>query len=170
MTLRLILTRHAKSDWDNPLDSDHMRPLNPRGQRAAPKIGRWLARNGHLPQQALVSDAARTRQTWERLSAEFPAPVPARFEAALYHAGPDMMMQILQSASADTVIMIGHNPGIAVFARMLVDSPPTHPGFTRYPTCSTVIVEFDAPDWGSVRYGSGRVAAFIVPRDLDQAD
>lgn len=170
MTLRLILTRHAKSDWDNPLDSDHMRPLNARGQRAAPAVGRWLVRDDYVPQQALVSDATRTRQTWDRIAAEFPAAVPAQFEAALYHAGPDVMLRVLHTAQAQTVIMIGHNPGIAAFAHMLLAAPPTHPEFSRYPTCSTLVAEFDATDWGDVRYGSGRAVAFIVPRDLDQSD
>ncbi|MGY6704085.1 SixA phosphatase family protein [Roseinatronobacter sp.] len=170
MTLRLILTRHAKSDWDNPLDSDHLRPLNPRGQRAAPAIGRWLVHNGYVPQQALVSDATRTRQTWEGLGGQFPAAVPAQFEAALYHAGPDVMLRVLRTAQAQTVIMIGHNPGIAAFAQMLLRVPPTHPEFGRYPTCSTLVAEFDAGDWADVRYGSGQAVAFIVPRDLDQAD
>ncbi|MGP9790792.1 SixA phosphatase family protein [Roseinatronobacter sp. NSM] len=170
MTLRLILTRHAKSDWDNPLDSDHARPLNARGQRAAPAIGRWLSGNGHLPGEALVSDAVRTRQTWDLVRAEFPKTVPTRFESALYHAGPDIMLQVLRSASAATVMMVGHNPGIAVFARMLLGSALAHPEFGRYPTCATLVAEFDAPDWRSLRYGTGQAVAFIVPRDLDQAD
>ena len=170
MTLRLILTRHAKSDWDNPLDSDHARPLNARGRRAAPAIGHWLSDNGYLPQEALVSDAMRTRQTWDLLRAQFPVSVPVRFEAALYHAGPDVMLHVLRSASAEAVMMVGHNPGIAVFARMVLGSALTHPEFGRFPTCSTLVAEFDAPDWRSLRYGTGRAVASIVSRDLDQAD
>lgn len=168
MTLRLILTRHAKSAWDNPLDSDHMRPLNARGQRAAPLIGRWLAQQGYLPGQALISDATRTRETWALLGAELPGPVPARFEPALYHAGPDVMLRVLQAAAADCVIMIGHNPGIAAFADLLLAQRPAHPGFTRYPTCATLVAEFDGlSGWADLTYGTGRALEFVVPRELE---
>ena len=54
---RLILTRHAKSSWDDPGMDDHDRPLNSRGLRDAPAMGQWLRDKGHLPDQ--VHDAAR---------------------------------------------------------------------------------------------------------------
>ena len=169
MTLRLILTRHAKSDWNNPLDTDHQRPLNPRGKRAAPLIGRWLVQKGYLPQEALISDATRTRETWALLDAEFPASVPARFERALYLAGPDTMLRCLATAQARCVMMIGHNPGIAGFAEMLLATAVAHPGFARYPTCATLVAEFDADTWADLRPGTGRALDFIVPRELDQS-
>jgi phosphohistidine phosphatase len=168
MTLRLILTRHAKSDWDNPLLSDHQRVLNPRGQRAAPLIGRWLVAQGFVPEQALISDATRTRETWALLSAELPQPAPpATFLPALYHAGPEVMLKALHSATAKSVIMIGHNPGIAEFAALLVATSPAHVQFGRYPTCATLIAEFDAPDWRDIRRATGTARAFITPRELE---
>lgn len=167
MTLRLILTRHAKSDWDDPLQSDHQRPLNPRGKRAAPVIGRWLAAKGYLPQEALVSDAARTRATWTLVRAELPDPVPVRILPALYHASPTAMLRVLHSATAPCVIMIGHNPGIGEFAARLLHTCPTHPQFARYPTCATLVAEFDTDDWRDLREGTGVTLDFIVPRDLD---
>jgi phosphohistidine phosphatase len=167
MTLRLILTRHAKSDWDNPLLRDHERVLNTRGQRAAPLIGRWLVGQAALPQEALISDAARTRETWALLSAEFPASVPARFLSALYHAGPEVMLNALQTATAQSVMMIGHNPGIAAFAAMLLADMPDHPQFARYPTCATLVAEFSAQRWRDIRFGTGMARAFITPRELE---
>lgn len=167
MSLRLILTRHAKSDWDNPLQSDHERPLNQRGRRAAPLIGRWLVDNGYLPQEAFISDAARTRETWARLSTEFPQPVPARFESALYHASPDIMLRVLQTAQCDTVMMIGHNPGIAAFAARLLRTPPKEDAFARYPTCATLVADFPAENWRDIRSPTGALCAFITPRALE---
>ena len=52
-TLRLILTRHAKSSWDDPTLADHDRPLNARGIRAAGLIGGWLASRGDVPGEVL---------------------------------------------------------------------------------------------------------------------
>ena len=59
MTRTLIVTRHAKSDWDAPTLDDHDRQLNQRGRRAAKAIGRWLAAEGHAPDQVLSSTARR---------------------------------------------------------------------------------------------------------------
>lgn len=166
MTLRLILTRHAKSDWDNPLDTDHSRPLSPRGVEAAPRIGRWLAGKGYLPGQALVSDAMRTRQTWDLIAAELPDAPEAAFDKFLYLAGPDVLLGRLKQASAPCVILIAHNPGIAEFAEALLQAPMAHPGFARFPTCATLVAEFDAPAWSDVAFGTGRGVDFIVPREL----
>lgn len=166
MTLRLILTRHAKSDWDNPLDSDHQRPLNPRGKRAAPVIGHWLAQKGYLPQQALVSDAMRTRQTWALLSAEWPEPVPVEFDNMLYLAGADVMLRRLQHANRTCVLMLGHNPGIADFAAMLLRAPLSDPDFQRYPTGATLVAEFGIARWSDLRCHTGEVVDFITPRRI----
>lgn len=168
MTLRLILTRHAKSDWDNPLHTDHERPLNARGRKAAPRIGRWLVEKGYLPQQALVSDAVRTKETWALLRQQFPHEVNTRFLSALYqgNGNTDLMLDVLSTAESDSVILIGHNPGIGGLAAMLVREPPEHEGFGRYPTCATLVVEFDAESWSDIRPGTGNVRDFVVPRQI----
>jgi phosphohistidine phosphatase len=166
MTLRLILTRHAKSSWDDPLAPDHARVLNERGRDAAGRIGRWLAREGYLPAEALVSSAARTQETWALIAPHLPdAPAP-RVIDALYHAGPEVMLRCLQRAEAPVVLMLGHNPGIAAFAAWLVARAPQHPRFASYPTCATLVADFDAPGWPEVTPGSGHVRAFVVPREL----
>ena len=61
--MKLILTRHAKSAWDDPLLSDFDRTLNARGRDAARRVGAWLNANGHLPQEVILSGAARTVET-----------------------------------------------------------------------------------------------------------
>ena len=167
MPLRLILTRHAKSAWDDPLAADHARVLNARGREAAGRIGRWLAGRGYVPDAALVSSAARTVETWALLSAELPqAPAPQVTEA-LYHAGPERMLQVLARAEGGTVLMLGHNPGIAAFALWLLASPPAHPRFAAYPTGATLVADFHADDWAEVVPGSGSCRDFVVPRDLE---
>ena len=66
---RLILTRHAKSDWDDPMLDDHDRPLNKRGQRSAAELGEWLHSRGYEPDEVLCSTALRTRETWAPVAA-----------------------------------------------------------------------------------------------------
>lgn len=169
MTHRLILVRHAKSSWDNPLDSDHARPLNPRGTDAAGRIGRWLSAHGYLPDQALVSDAQRCRETWEHLLPCLPQPVPVQYVPALYHASAERMHRCLAEAQGTCVLMLGHNPGIGDFAGRILRARPAHPAFGRYPTAATLVADFKVDTWGALDWHSGHVVDFIVPRDLDEA-
>lgn len=166
MTLRLILIRHAKSDWNDQRTADHARPLNGRGRRDAPAIGRWLAMRGALPDQVLCSDARRTLETWSRIAGVLPDPPAVTPVAALYHAPAATMLAVLRSASGTCVAMIGHNPGIGDFAGRIVAHPPDHARFADYPTAATAVIGFDATDWRDIVPGTGRVAAFVTPHDL----
>lgn len=166
MTKRLILTRHAKSSWDDPLMTDHDRPLNERGQAAAADLGTWLASRGYVPDQVLCSDALRTRKTWSGIAPALPGTPILDLKPALYHAGPDVMLAVLRHATGDCVMMIGHNPGIAEFAHRLVAHAPLNPEFQRYPTGATLVVDFATDDWAAVNWGMGTVDDFIVPREI----
>jgi phosphohistidine phosphatase len=163
---RLILTRHAKSSWDDPLTPDHDRPLNDRGKAAAADLGQWLASRDYVPEEVLCSDSLRTRKTFSGIAPALPGAPVLELKPALYHAGPDVMMAVLRHAKADTVMMIGHNPGIAEFAARLVAHPPHSAEFGRYPTGATLVVDFDVPDWDAVTFGSGITVDFIVPREI----
>jgi phosphohistidine phosphatase len=85
---------------------------------------------------------------------------------ALYHAGPDVMLAVLRHATADTVMMIGHNPGIAEFAHRLVSKTPVSPEFRKYPTGATLVVDFAEESWSEVSFGQGVTVDFIVPREI----
>ena len=166
MTKRLILIRHAKSSWDDAQLPDHERPLNPRGKRAAADLGQWLASRSYLPDEVIASDARRTQETWAGLAPALPdAPAP-RLTDKLYNAGPDVMLAVLRHASGDTVLMLGHNPGIAEFAHRLVARAPLDPAFQRYPTGATLVVEFETDDWADAAPGAGVTLDFVVPREL----
>lgn len=167
MTLRLILMRHAKSDWDDPLQSDHARPLNSRGRASAKSMGDWLRSQNIAPDVALVSDARRTQETFARLAL---SETELLLKPSLYLAGAALMMDVLQSAeNAATVLMLGHNPSIAELAERLVHQPPKHPRFFDYPTCATLVVDFDVSDWSEVSFGRGKPINFAIPRDVMNA-
>ncbi|MEM6482439.1 MAG: histidine phosphatase family protein [Pseudomonadota bacterium] len=160
---RLVLMRHAKSSWDSPMLSDHERPLNARGKRSAAALGDWLRTNAIMPDQALVSDAARTRATLAGLDLSLEPSLLSR----LYHAGPETMFETLRDATGSCVLMIGHNPGIAEFASFIVSYQPDHPRFYDYPTGATLVADFDIEEWTELRQGSGQLHAFVVPRELE---
>ncbi len=163
---RLILTRHAKSSWDDPLTPDHDRPLNDRGKAAAADLGQWLASRGYVPDEVLCSDSLRTRKTFSGIAPALPGTPVLELKPALYHAGPDVMLAVLRHAVGETVMMIGHNPGIAEFAGRLIAHPPANPEFGRYPTGATLVVDFMVEKWADVGFGQGVTVDFIVPREI----
>ena len=162
MTRTLILMRHAKSSWDEYTLADHDRPLNKRGQRSAKALGAWLAGKPWQPDQALVSTATRTRETFSELGLS----LDADFTRTLYHAEAVEMQLVLETAVGETVLMIGHNPGISEFAHDMVVAAPPHPRFAGFPTGATVVIEFDIQSWDDVETHTGRVLDFVIPREL----
>ena len=113
MTLRLVVMRHAKSDWESGVASDHERPLNARGRAAAPKIAQRLVDLGWTPAVVRGSDSRRTRETFEFMRPELPEVEDVLFSRTLYLAGPRELVSVLVGLSeTDTpVLALGHNPG-----------------------------------------------------------
>ncbi|WP_424942356.1 SixA phosphatase family protein [Aliiroseovarius crassostreae] len=166
MTRTLILTRHAKSSWNDPALEDHQRPLNKRGVASAKAIGRWIADHGATPGQVLCSDAERTRETWANIADKLVGAPEADYRRALYLSDPETMLAELKTAEAEVVMMIAHNPGTAYLARRLVAEPPAHEKFHHFPTAATAVIRFDVDSWADVTWHSGLVDGFVVPREL----
>ncbi len=80
------------------------------------------------------------------------------------------MMNVLKGANGTTVLMIGHNHGIAQFAHRLVSDWPEHPRFADYPTCATSIITFDIDDWAELVPETGNCEAFGIPREVLRAE
>lgn len=162
---RLVLMRHAKSSWGDPGLDDHDRPLNKRGKLSADALGNWLRSQTIVVDEALVSSSARTVETLQRLGIDCDRQVLDQ----LYHAGSGDMLKALRTrATGQTVLMLGHNPGIAWFARDLMLAQPDHPRFEDYPTGATLVARFDIDDWDALQPGTGRFEAFVTPRDLTE--
>lgn len=137
--LRLVVMRHAKSDWDAGASSDHERPLNARGQREAPVVGRELAKLGYAPEVVLSSDSKRTTQTLELAKPHWSRAV-VTFSRALYHAGIDEVREAVASIPSDvkTVLVLGHNPG---WESMVSELSGTH---VELKTSYAAVLESDA--------------------------
>lgn len=145
---------------------DHDRPLNKRGRASAKVIGKWLKERGYLPDDALVSTAERTRETWKLIARQLAAPPAPIFATQLYHAEPDAMQHMLRTTTGRCVMMIGHNPGLAYFAQGLVHQPPADSRFERFPTGATAVIDFDIEAWSELVWRTGTVVDFAAPRDL----
>jgi phosphohistidine phosphatase len=167
MGLHLILARHAKSSWGDPLLEDIDRDLNTRGTNDAILIGQWLAANGYCPDEALVSAACRTQQTWSliKTTATLDTTKVAIYDG-LYLASSDQILHHIRQATGNTVLVIAHNPGIGDFATRFAKVTATHSDFARYPTCATTVFDVKASSWSDVKFGENPILDFCVPREL----
>jgi phosphohistidine phosphatase len=171
---RLLLLRHAKSSWAEPGASDHDRPLNRRGEEAAPRIGAYLRRHKLIPDAVLCSTARRARATWDLVAAEAPAAPPATHEARLYDASPRTLLDVFRRApsAARSVLVVGHNPGLQEVATQLIaagDLDDRERLREKLPTGGLVVIDFAIEGWAKLHARSGRLERFVVPRMLETA-
>ena len=165
---RLILMRHAKSDWPGPETDDHDRTLNERGKSNAASLGMWLKEKDLRPDTVLCSTATRTRDTLALLKLEDQPDI--NFVKDLYLADAEKILATLQTADGDTVLLLGHNPGIADMAEQIVKTPPNRDGMHHYPTGATIAITFDVENWTDIDWHLGKVTHIVVPRDLPKPD
>ena len=172
-TRQLLLLRHAKSSWDDSSLADFDRPLAPRGQKAAPRMGTEIAKRGWLPDLALVSPAARTRETWQLASANWPKPLPkVVFPESLYGASANDLFNAAKTTPKNigTLLIIGHNPGLETFALQLAgpgsNGDALHLLEEKFPSAALARFEFEG-DWGRLRGGAARLTHCLRPKNLD---
>jgi phosphohistidine phosphatase len=141
----LTLVRHAKSSWKDTSLSDRDRPLNKRGKRDAPEMGRRISAAGIRPSLIVSSPAVRAWTTAKIIANEIGYPREfLQRDSALYLASVNGILDVIvaQDAGFNNLMLVGHNPGFTDFANYLV------PGLTNnMPTAGVVCVEMDTDDW-----------------------
>jgi phosphohistidine phosphatase len=160
----ILLLRHAKSDWGDRDMADIDRPLNRRGQAAAPVMAAWIAEHDLCPDLVLCSTARRTQQTLALVHPALPGSVPVMLDEALYLAEVPVLLARLRGLddSVGTVLVIAHNPGLEDLAAEL-SSFAGH-----MPTAGLVVLRFDVPVWQDITPGGGKLHAFVTPKGLQQ--
>jgi len=168
---RLYLLRHAKSDWADPSLDDFDRPLNGRGRKSAPAIGRYMRREGLIPALVLCSPSRRTRQTWELLLGSLKAEPPVEFVDELYLAEPVRLLKRIGQVPEDipSLLVIAHNPGLQALAHKLAgggDTAGRRRLAAKYPTGALAVLDCDVAAWDQLASGLCVLERFVAPRDL----
>lgn len=161
----LIVMRHAKSSWENANSTDHERNLNDQGRTAAPKMAKWLADHGWIPELVVSSNARRTIETTELLLNAWGEPIEVSYTRRLYLAPAEAYLSeaSLFPDSIHCGMLVGHNPGVSILVGK-VDEEIHH-----MPTCSAAVFKLAVEHWSDLpRLGAGglRLVAFQAPKKL----
>lgn len=164
----LYLLRHAKAGWDTQALSDHDRPLTSRGQRAARRLAEHLRAEHIAPDVVLCSSSARTRETLKLISGGLAEEARVVIESGLYGATAGELLARLRAVDAelDSVMVIGHQPGIQQLAESLASGGEILAQVQRkFPTAALATLTFTC-GWHELAPGAAELVAFTRPRDL----
>ena len=169
---RLMLLRHAKSDWSAPGTRDQDRPLSVRGRESAPKMGTYMARHGLVPDLVVASPATRVTDTLALVLPAFtkqPKTVP---EARIYESTADELLAVIKETPrlVHSLLIVGHNPSLAELASLLMASGDVETRqrlIEKFPTAALAVIDFALDDWAKIHPKSGRLDRFVIPKALD---
>ncbi|MBC8049800.1 MAG: histidine phosphatase family protein [Chitinophagales bacterium] len=164
------LFRHAKSSWRDERLKDFDRPLAPRGEKAAARMGAYMAAESAAPDLILCSSSVRTRATL-KIAGKKMATAKTLYEDALYHASAGAMLTMLRALppSVAHVMIVGHNPGLHALILDLFGSGARDEilaAARKFPTAALAQIEFDIAQWRRLGVGDGRLTRFVTPKAL----
>jgi phosphohistidine phosphatase len=160
----LLVLRHAKSSWKHPELADHDRPLNKRGKRDAPRIGRLVRDENLVPELILSSSAVRARDTALAVAAACDHACELRVLHDLYLGDPEDHARLLQSLpdAIGSAMLVGHNPGMEELVETLGGA------HEAMPTAALAWIDLPIDRWSELRLdGSGRLRELWLPKKLD---
>lgn len=159
---KIILLRHAKSDWDNSIQNDIDRPINEQGRQEAQLMAKRLLKK-HIPIDAFISSPAKRAITTARYFAEaYQAKEKEIIKMPeLYHAYSFDFFEVIQKLdnSINNVVLISHNPGITDFANRLTDIRIDH-----MPTCSVFAIQSSTNQWKDFQKKEKKFLFFEYPK------
>jgi phosphohistidine phosphatase len=160
----LLVLRHAKSSRKDPALSDHERPLNERGRRDGPRMGAFVREQRLTPDVIISSDAARARLTAEAVAEAAHYEGEILLDPDLYMASPADIISVLRAVrktKAETVMIVGHNPGLEGLVAQLTGEEP------QLPTAAVAQVALPIDHWADLKVSTrGTLVSLWQPRDL----
>jgi phosphohistidine phosphatase len=163
----LLIMRHAKSSWEFTNLPDHDRPLNDRGKRDAPRMGKVLLKERLVPQLIISSSAARARSTAEKVAKVSRYSGEISIDSSLYRAGSSAYLNALrrQTSQYDTVLIVGHNPDVEHLVEILTGNAMT------MPTCGLAYVKLSIERWLDLKDDKkGELVKLWRPKELTKGD
>jgi phosphohistidine phosphatase len=159
---RLMIVRHAKSDWDDTSLSDFDRTLNHRGKKAAPDMADRLLKKNIIPQYILSSPAVRAKTTANIFAKTLGLAEPS-YNRSIYEASYPTLLKIVNGLpdAYDFVALFGHNPGFSDLLYQLTGQ------MYDMPTCAVAIVDFDLESWKLVSGDTGSISFYDYPKNGD---
>jgi len=165
----LFLLRHAKAAPGGPRLDYRERPLDDRGHGTAPVVAQYMKDRGYRPALVLCSPALRCRQTLDAVTEHLGDP-PVRFEEDLYLAPPGLLHRRVSELdpAADSVLIVGHNPGIGEFARMFANPGDAHSREmgAKFPTAALAVLTSDGGSWAEIGAAPLAIADFVTPKTV----
>ncbi len=158
----LYLTRHAKSSWGNPGLADIDRPLNCRGKKAAPLMGKLIVDRGENPELLISSPANRAFSTAKEFAKEMGcAETNIIVNRAIYGAGAQQLLNLVQDVDDlyNSIMLFGHNPTFTSFCNMLSGE-----NILNIVTCGVVRIDFEFSSWKNIDFNSGRMIYYEYPK------
>ena len=154
--------RHAKSSWENAGSSDFDRPLNERGLKAAPMMGKVMKKNKFQLDLILSSPAKRAEQTAGLVREATGIESEINFDERIYEASPARLLEVVaeQNDNVDSILLVGHNPGLEGLVRFLTGE--TH----QLTTANLAVVDLQSNKWNELSSSSGNLRILIRPKDL----
>lgn len=158
----LYIVRHAKSSWDDPSLDDFSRPLNERGEKDAPRMGKRLKEREITVDLMISSPAKRALKTCKAIAKVLAYPKEKILEEKkLYHADAAQILSILKSIKEphDVVMIFGHNPGLTEFANELFNQT-----IMNIPTAGVVCGKLNIDSWKNIGMNCGEMIFFDFPK------
>jgi phosphohistidine phosphatase len=158
---KLFILRHAKSSWIDTELADFDRPLNDRGLAAAPFMGGLMKEKGLRPGVILSSPANRARSTAKLVKQAAGLDAELRLDERIYEAGPPTLCRIAAELDNEfeSAMIVGHNPGMEGFIRLLTGSP------VSMPTAALAQIDLEIDTWEKIAAKTGRLVSVIRPKD-----
>lgn len=158
----LYLIRHAKSSWADAALSDFERPLNKRGKRDAPFMGKRIASYDKQPDLIVSSPAKRALKTARLIGAECGfRKNQIIIKKSLYSFSFEPIVEVVRRTedSINTLALVGHNHGLTECAELLSSTI-----LENVPTCGIVLIRFPLKSWNLVEAGKGTMLMFDYPK------
>ncbi|MBA3766421.1 MAG: histidine phosphatase family protein [Acidobacteria bacterium] len=159
---KLLLMRHAKSDWSTPGQQDFDRPLNERGVKSARLVGEYIRKHGIRPGLIISSPARRTRQTIALVMESAHLAAELRYDERIYEASAERLFAVVSQVedSVNDLMLVGHNPGMSELLLALA-------GENRHmPTAALASLSLDIEKWNKFQEQRGRLEWLIKPKEL----